>query len=350
MAESVIGAAGLVAIVAVHGARRLLDATGSGPWPVRVVEVVSAVVVATAALETAWASWRLGYERRWGFARQTAGAWLLDRLKGLAISLIFANGLALGFYALVRSTPAWWLVAWAAAVGWSVAMATLAPTLLAPLFNRFRPLDDAWLAGRAVELGRQVGVRIRQVLVMDASRRTSKHNAYFTGLGRTKRVVLWDTLLADVPPSAALAVVAHELSHWRRRHGHRMLAVGAAVLLVAFGVLRLALDSPAIGIWAGFRGPADPAAAPLALLVLVALEALTLPVSLWLSRAWERQADADAVAWSGDPDAMLGMHRELALKNLSDLAPSRLAYLLSSHPPPAERLALAAAMGAAMGP
>jgi STE24 endopeptidase len=347
--ESLLGLAGLTALVAVHAARRGLAGLRAGPWPLQVVAVVSALVVAATALEAAVSVIRLRHERRWGFARQTNRVWTLDRLKGLAVSLVLGNGLALGFYAVVWWTTSWWIVAWAASVAWSVAMAMLVPTLLAPLFNRFRPLDDAWLAERTAELGRRAGVRIRQVLVMDASRRTSKHNAYFTGLGRTKRVVLWDTLLNDVPPPAALAVVAHELSHWRHRHGLRMLAVGAVAGLAVFAVLQVVLTSTAVQSLGGFGGPSDPAGAPVALLVMVVAEAAALPASLWLTRAWERQADADAVTWSGDADAVLAMHRELALKNLGALAPSRLAYLLSSHPPAAERLALAAAIRAAMG-
>jgi len=203
--------------------------------------VVSALVVAATALETPASAWRLGHERRWGFARQSTRGWALDRLKGLAVSLVLANAVALGFYAVVRSTSAWWIVAWVAAVAWSAVMAMLAPTILAPLFNRFHPLDDPWLVERAGELGRRVGVRVRQVLVMDASRRTTKHNAYFTGLGRTRRLVLWDTLVADCTPRQTLAVVAHELSHWRRRHGQRLLFAEAVVLGIGFAVLRLVL-------------------------------------------------------------------------------------------------------------
>jgi len=157
-------------------------------------------------------------------------------------------------------------------------------------------------------------------------------------------------LLADFPASATLAVLAHELSHWRRRHNQRLLAIGAVVLLAAFVVLRLVLGSPAIGARAGFRTPSDPAGAPVALLVVVVLEAVTLPVTLWLSRGWERQADADAIACSHNLGAFVEMQRVLALKNLGDLAPSRLAYLLSSHPPAPERMALATSIGPTVEP
>lgn len=333
LAETVLGLAGLIAVVATHAASRLLRALGTGAWPLQVVEVVTALLVAGGLLGLPFGIWRLGHERRWGFSRQTWGGWALDQVKSLGVSLVLVNAAALGFYGLARASAAWWVLAWAGAVVLSVALVAVAPAVLAPLFNRFRPLDDAWLLERAVDLGRRAGVNIRQILVMDASRRTSKHNAYFTGLGRTKRVVVWDTLLADYDRSATLAVLAHELGHWRRRHLHRMLALSAAVMLPGFYLLHLALGSRA----------GDPSAAPLALLAVSAMQALWLPVTLWFSRAWERQADLDAMAWSEDRRAFGGMQRDLAVKNLSDLAPSRWAYLLASHPPAAERLALAAA-------
>jgi Zn-dependent protease with chaperone function len=343
LAESLLGLALLVAAVVTHAAGWVLRELGRASWPLQVVAVVSAVVVAGALLGLPFGAWRLGYERRWGFSRQSARGWATDRVKELALSLVLLNAAALGFFALVRATPLWWVFAWAGGVVLSVVLVAVAPAVLAPMFNKFRPLEDPWLSERAVDLGRRVGVRIRQVLVMDASRRTAKHNAYFTGLGRTKRVVLWDTLLADYEPAATLAVVAHELGHWRRRHLHRMLALSAAVMLPGLYVLHLLLASAAVQSWAGIRGPADPAAVPFALLAVSVMQALWMPVTLWFSRAWERQADLDALRWSdgdGGFDAFRGMQRDLAVKNLSDLAPSRWAYLLASHPPAAERMAL----------
>jgi STE24 endopeptidase len=340
-------------VVATQAAGRLERGLGPAPWPLQVVGVVSALVVGGALLGLPFGAWRLAYERRWGFSRQTARGWAMDRLKELAVSLVLLDGAALGFFGLVRATRAWWVFAWAGAVVLSVVLVAVAPAVLAPLFNRFRPLDDPWLSERAVELGRRVGVRIRQVLVMDASRRTAKHNAYFTGLGRTKRVVLWDTLLADYEPAATLAVVAHELGHWRRRHLQRMLAMSAAVMLPGLYALHLLLASPGVRSWAGIQGAADAAAVPVALLAVFVMQALWMPVTLWFSRAWEREADLDALRWSeseGGFDAFRSMQRDLAVKNLSDLAPSRWAYLLASHPPAAERMALTAIIAAPMRP
>jgi STE24 endopeptidase len=330
--------------VATHAASRLLAATGPAPWPLQVVEVVSAIVVASTLLGVPFGVWRLAYERRWGFSHQTARTWAADRTKELLVVVVLTDAAALGFYGLVRATSSWWVFAWVAAVLLSVVLVALTPALLAPLFNKFRPLEDGWLLQRAVELGRRVGVRVREVLVMDASRRTARHNAYFTGLGRTKRVVIWDTLLADYEPAATLAVIAHELGHWRRRHLQRMLAVSAAAMLPGLYVLQRLLAAPGVHSWAGIGGAGDPAAVPVVLLAVSLMQTLWLPFTLWLSRAWERQADLDALAWSDDAGAFTGMQQTLAVRNLSDLAPSRFAYALASHPPAAERMALAAAI------
>ncbi|GAC1362336.1 MAG: hypothetical protein NVSMB32_02560 [Actinomycetota bacterium] len=336
----------MAVVVVSQGARRLLGVAGlSSPW-LQVLAVTSVLVVASSLAELPFGLWRLAHERRWSFSRRTGRGWLADRLKGLALSLVLLDALALGFHAAVLSGAAWWLLAWAALSGLSVVLVMLSPAVLAPLFNKFHPLEDPVLVGATVDLGRRVGADIRQVLVMDASRRTAKHNAYFTGLGRTKRVVLWDTMLADYGQPATLAVLAHELGHWRRRHLPRMLARSSAVMLPAFAALRFLLDSPAVQRWAGERGAGDPAAVPLVAGAVMVMQVLWAPLAAWFSRAWERQADLDAVQLTGDAETYRSMQRDLAIKNLSDVSPSRFAYLLATHPPAPERMALAALAGA----
>lgn len=349
-AESILLAAGVLVALGAHAGRHLLAALGLAGWAWQTLAVASGLVLAGTVLDLPFGRWRLAYERRWGFARQSTAAWLRDRALELAISLVLLDGLALGFVALARATPLWWLLTWLGVSLLSVLMVMVAPAVLSPLFNRFRPLEDAELVDATVALGRRVGVAIRQVLVMDASRRTAKHNAYFTGLGRTKRVVLWDTLLADYGRPATLAVLAHELGHWRRRHLPTMLAVTSAVTLPGLLALDAVLRAPAVQRWAGVSGPADPAGLLLAVAGVGLLQAAWLPVAAWLSRAWERQADRDALDLTGDPAAFVAMQRDLAVRNLSDVAPSRLAYLLASHPPAPERMGLAHARPALSAP
>jgi STE24 endopeptidase len=228
-AESTLLAGALLVALSAHAGLHLLAAFGLSGWAWQALAVSSVMVLAVGVLDLPFGRWRLAYERRWGFARQSTIGWARDRALELVISLVLLDGVSLGFVALARATPLWWLLTWLGVSVLSVLMAMVAPAVLSPLFNRFRPLEDPDLVAATVALGAQVGVAIRQVLVMDASRRTAKHNAYFTGLGRTKRVVLWDTLLADYGRAATLAVLAHELGHWRRHHLPTLLAMTSAV-------------------------------------------------------------------------------------------------------------------------
>jgi STE24 endopeptidase len=180
------------------------------------------------------------------------------------------------------------------------------------------------------------------MLVADASRRTRKHNAYVSGLGPTRRLVLYDTLLNDAPVGELRGVVAHELGHRRFRHvawGTALAMVGSAgAVLVVWLVLRW---SPGLA-----AGPYDGRCVPLVLLTLWVLEVLGLPFQTWLSRRWERTADRFALELTGERETMVAMHRRLALANLADLDPPPLLYaLLFTHPTPPERIA-AARMGA----
>jgi STE24 endopeptidase len=315
-----------------------------GGWHFQTAAVASGLTLVFAALGLPFSVWRqLVHERRWGFNRQSLRGLLADAVKSLALSLVFTNVAVLGLWWLMRTTPWWWIAGWAGAVLVTVLLSFLAPVVLAPLFNRFRPLEDAELTGPAFELSRRAGVRVSQFLVMDASRRTAKHNAYFSGLGRTKRVVLWDTLLEGLDRPSILVILAHELGHWRRRHVLLGIAAAAVAMLPGFLALRELLAWEPLLSWAGVEGAGDPGSVPLVALALSLMQAAAAPFQLWLSRAWERRADLDAVELTGDPATFVRMERELALKNLSELAPGRLGYLLASHPPAPERIALATA-------
>ena len=201
------------------------------------------------------------------------------------------------------------------------------------------------MAGELQELSRRAGVPVRTILVSDASRRTRKHNAYVSGLGPTRRLVLFDTLLEDAPREELRGVVAHELGHRRHRHvaaGTLLAMAGIAVaVLVLWGLLSWHGLLAAVGA----DGLAGPRVVPLVLLALSLLELGALPLGTWLSRRWERTADRFALELTRDGAALEQMHRRLALANLADLDPPRLLYaLLFTHPTPPERIA-AARMG-----
>lgn len=299
----------------------------------------SAIVVAGAALVrlplSAWGG--LVYERRWGFSKQTAGGWATDQAKGLAISLVLGAGAWTAVVGLARAFPSgWWLPAAAALAVLTVFLLFLAPVVLEPLFNAFEPLADERLAGELRKLSIDAGVPVDHVLVSDASKRTTKTNAYVSGLGATRRVVLWDTLLESAGEREVKLVIAHELGHRRERHAAKFTALFVASGVAGVLVLRVVL------------GALSPRDLPLALLLFTGLELAGLPLVAAVSRRWERVADRWSLDLTHDLDAFESAHVGLARDNLSDLAPPRLAYLLLfTHPTPPERLAFGRAIARA---
>ena len=318
-------ALGLVALAAL----RRLDLPL--PWWAEVVAAPAVVAASLWAvgLAPAWARYR--HERRWGFSTQTPRQWWGDRLRGLAVSLVLTVLAVGGLLALAHLFPhAWVWAAAAAAAALALVLSFLAPVVLEPVFNRFRPLEGP-LAAALVALAERAGVPVREVLVADASRRTRKVNAYVSGIGRTRRVVLWDTLL-DSPQDELEVVVAHELGHRRLRHVQQGTALATAGAVAFVVVLHALVPHP------------RPRDAALVVLVAALFQAVSLPLANALSRRWERLADRFSLEVGGDPGAFVRVHRRLALANLVDLDPPRLVRLwLQSHPTPPERIAAARA-------
>jgi STE24 endopeptidase len=314
-----------------------------GRWlfsPLRPVPPVAAaaayavlVVAFSSVVEAPLAFWRGWWrERRWGFSTQTAAGWLTDRAKSLALSAVATAAAWTAAVALARALPGWWTLPGGAALALAVlVLSFVAPVLLEPLFNRFRPLEDEVLAGELRRLSERAGVPVRDVLVADASRRTTKVNAYVSGIGRTRRVVLFDTLVEAADPAVVQVVVAHELGHRRDRHLVKLTLLGMAGAAAAVALLWAVLGTRV----------ARPRTLPEALLLLLAFELVTLPAGAWLSRRWERAADRCSLDLTQQPAAFARAHTALARRNLSDLEPPRLVYaFLFSHPTPPERLAL----------
>lgn len=323
----------LVLVLAVFGAFTRLSLGGLGwfgdalVWP---PVVLAAAGTACLPLDL----WRgLVRERRFGLSTQTLGGWAADRAKGEAIELGLAAVVWAAAVALVHASPRWWPLPAAAALAlFALFMSFVAPVVLEPLFNRFRPLEDERLAAELRSLAQRAGVPVRDVLVADASRRTTRTNAYVSGLGPTRRVVVWDTLLADADDAELGLIVAHELGHRRDRHVLKgtLLGMGGSIALVVL-------------LWAAL-GSLEPGEFPKAALLVTGLEIAGLPAMSWISRRWERDADRCSLELTGDRDAFVRAHLSLARKNLSDLDPPRLAYvMLFSHPTPPERIALARA-------
>ena len=291
------------------------------------------------------------HEKEWGFSTQTARGWLIDRLKGFAVGLVITSGILLGFVSVAGAMGgAWPLVVAPGAAVLVLFLSFLAPVVLEPIFNKFKPLGDSELDAGLRALSEQNEVPVRDVLVADASRRTRKENAYVSGLGGTRRVVLYDTLVARNDPAYTRLVVAHELGHRRMRHVAQGTVLGmagaAGSVLVLGGLLRA---GPVLGAIHA-SGPGDPRVVPFVLLVASLLRLIGTPLLAALSRRWESAADRFSLELTGNVIVFEDSHRALAVSNLADLDPPRAVYLaMFSHPTPPERMDAGRRWGEASG-
>jgi STE24 endopeptidase len=278
-------------------------------------------------------------EERHGFNRQTWGGFFLDRLKGLALALALGGPLLGILLAIMeKAGPAWWLYGWLAVSGFSVLTAWIYPTLLAPLFNRFSPLPEGELKDAIRALAERTGFRAGGLFVMDASRRTAHGNAYFTGLFRDKRIVLFDTLLEALGTREIVAVLAHELGHFKLHHVRTRLLLGVLSTGILFYALGLCL--PLTAFYTAFSlQPSSYGALVVFGLWFEPLEFLLQPLENAISRRHEFAADAFAVtrgvAASDLGEALLKLREKSRLLPLSHPLFSRVYH---SHPPLLERL------------
>jgi Zn-dependent protease with chaperone function len=278
-----------------------------------------------------------------GLSTQDWGPWLGDVGKSTAIGAAFAGVGAAAALALMRRFPrAWWVPGSVLAVGFATASVYLGPVVLDPIFNRFTVLPEGRTRADVLALAREAGVDVGQVYEVDASRRTTASNAYVTGLGRTKRVVLYDNLLEDFTRDQVRLVVAHELGHVHYRdvpRGLLYVALVAPAALYAASLLtrRLAPGEPRPG----------PAALPaLALSVAVVSIGVTV-VANQLSRRIEARADSYSLRLTDAPEPFVGFERGIALRNVADPDPPEwLVVLLATHPPTVERIGIAKAFEA----
>ena len=336
-----LGLALLTALAFTPAGERLYDPLEEWHWWAATA-VFTLELVALAALVRLPLRFWAGYahEHAWGLSPQSLGGWAGDRAKALAVEMVIAVVAAVGLVAAARTFPGGWPVVAAVVAALAVLVLTwIAPVLLEPLFSRVRPLEDPELATELRALAERSGVTLRDVLVSDASKRTSRLNAYVSGLGRTRRLVLFDTLLARSTPKEVRLVVAHELGHQRERHLAKGVALGMAGTALFVVVLWAALSIPGLRAAIGVTGASDPRVIPLVFLTAAVLEVLAMPFGAALSRRWERRADRLSLELTEDANSFETIHRELALANLSDLDPPRALYLaFFTHPTAPERI------------
>ena len=283
-------------------------------------------------------------EERFGFNKSTIGLWLGDIVKGTVMAAVIGLPLAALFLWLMQEAGSlWWLWAWGIWVVFNLLLMVIFPTFIAPLFNKFKPLEDGELAQRVQQLMQRCGFNAKGLFVMDGSKRSAHANAYFTGLGHSKRVVFFDTLLARLQPDEVEAVLAHELGHFHFRHIAKRLIAMFALSLAAFALLGWLYNQvwfyTGLGVVPNMMSPNAALALILFMLVTPVFGYFLSPLMAQLSRKHEFEADAYAVRQTGNkalPDALLKLYED----NASTLTPDPL-YVkwYYSHPPASERLA-----------
>lgn len=343
-----VGFAAILALLLVFiytGAAKRLDqaiAARIGPYPLRVLVYFALLFLLYLVVFFPLSFYRSHIvEHQYGFAKRTFGAWMGDWAKSGAISLVMGAVLVVGLYWLMKASPRlWWLLA-AGGFGLYLAVVILLwPVLIDPVFNKFTPMADEEMRAEIVSLAARAGIEVGDVLVMDASRRTKHTNAYFTGWGRTKRIVLYDTLLQGHTKPEVLSVIAHEIGHWKYNHIYKGFFMAVVSALLALLVVKYAGGWLAAHMPLGAQDLASPSTLPLVFLILYLCSIVTMPVGNAISRGFERQADRTALELTEDGKTFVQMQVKLAGANASDVTPSPLFYLLFyTHPSTMERIA-----------
>lgn len=290
-------------------------------------------------------------EERYGFNTKTLKIWLFDLVKGLLLTLILGGTLLTSLLLMVRyGGPVWWIFAWGFFLGFQVLMTLIYPTVIAPVFNKFTPLEASSLLQKIEALSEKEGLTIKGIYKMDATRRSRHTNAYFAGLGRTKRIVLYDSLIASHDEDEIVAVLAHEVGHLKRNHVKKQL-----ILMGAVSFLLFYLASEMIG-WAGmfesFGFSVMPVYAGLFLLGVVwePVSFFLSPLGMAISRKFEREADTYSLGILESSAALTRAFKKMAKENLSNLTPHPLYVLFNySHPPLLERIKSIEAAGVTAG-
>jgi STE24 endopeptidase len=277
-------------------------------------------------------------EQRYGLGRQTFREWLADSARAAALGLVLALGAAEIAYLTLRQWPSWWWLPAAAAFGLLTALVTfVAPVLLLPLFFRFQPLGREPLRARLLQLAARAGTRVLGTYEWKLGAKSRAANAALVGLGRTRRIVVSDTLLADYSDEEIEVILAHELAHHVHGDIRTMLLGDAGLTCAALLCGHLALGQ--VGPRLGLRGIADVAGLPVLVLAAGAVSLATLPLVNALSRRHERRADRYALDLTHNPDAFVSAMRRLGAQNLADEHPSRLVeWWFHSHPPLPQRI------------
>jgi STE24 endopeptidase len=323
---------------------RLSASFGTSVWAIAGFLFVTGIALSILALPFAWyAQFKL--EERFGFNTMTMKTWVLDRVKGFLLVLLLGYPLLALVLKLIEWTGAnWWLWAAAVVIAFQLLLLLIAPAIIMPLFNKFTPLPEGTLRERLFALAQRTDFPTRSIDVMDSSKRSRHSNAFFTGLGCFRKIVLFDTLIAQLTEPELESVLAHEIGHYKKRHVIKLLGVSVGGVLVAFAAIAWLARQQWFCRAFGFQYQAGFAAANVVpAMLLFALLAGT--ISFWISpvvhiwsRRFEYQADAFARATVGEAQSLIRALRKLSEKNLSNLTPHPLySSFYYSHPTLLER-------------
>ena len=344
VAESLAIDGALVLALTLGGGIAAIDALSArlfGEGHARDLATVFGVLLITTIAALPFDAWRtFAIEGRHGFNRTSAGVFALDIAKGAALSIALGTPLLLGVFWLVEAAgPLWWLYTWIVWIAFTLVLVMVFPRWIAPLFNRFTPLEEGELRRRIEALLERCGFHAEGLFVMDGSRRSTHGNAYFTGFGTNKRIVFFDTLMERLTPSEIEAVLAHELGHFARRHIPRLLAVRFGLALFLLGILGWLYQEPAF--YQALKLPAPHIGAALAGFAL-AVPVFTFPfqpLASLIARRQEFEADAYAASHASAADLVSALAK-LYRDNAATLTPDPLHSLVyDSHPPAILRIA-----------
>ncbi len=346
LVETAVGAVLLVAVTLLGGLDWIvagLASLGTGDFVLQML-IVGVVLLLVSLLDLPFAWYRQFHiEQRFGFNRMTLKLWIADLAKSLVVTALLGLPLLAAVLWLMRSAGNWWWVwAWLLWVAFNAMVLVLYPTLIAPIFNKFEPLKDPGLAERIAALLTRTGFSSKGVFVMDGSRRSAHGNAYFTGLGRAKRIVFFDTLVERLHPSEIEAVLAHELGHFKLKHIAKRLVFSFLASLAFLALLGWLITQTwfytGLGVTPSVTGSNHGVALVLFALVLPVFTFVFAPVASLLSRRHEFEADAFAARHASAPDLVNALVK-LYQDNASTLTPDPLhSAFYDSHPPASIRI------------
>ena len=279
-------------------------------------------------------------ENRYGFNTKTLKLWAIDWVKGMALSFILGGIVIFFLLTLVFYIKnAWWFFAWIVISVFELLIMWLYPVVIAPLFNKFEPITNMELQNKIATLMEKAGLAVKGVFQMDAGKRSKHTNAYFTGIGRIKRIVLFDTLLASHPDEEILSVLAHETGHWMKKHIIKQLVLLEMLSLIGLFIVAKLINWQLIYQTFGFSEQIKYIGLFLVPVILGPLGYFMRPVGAALSRKYEREADDVAVSLMETSEPMKNALIKLSADNLANLAPHPLfSWFNYSHPPPVERI------------